>query len=220
VARATANTAVKLYWTQVRLLFLPSCPSPSLPLYIGECYRTAAILTSCHRTVQFALNMAWTPLFFGLRLPLPALFDIVPLTGVTYTLAAVAYKVDPRTAIAFVPYCAWLSFATYLNGSFFSFFDVFSTFFLKLTPLLSVSLDLVAQRRQVAGQGREEGPLKSHSSVGTPSPRDFFLPSLLRPRLTGLRNATQVPSSLEKPSGVRRQRRSLLTPQAFDVELD
>jgi hypothetical protein len=75
--------------------------------------------------VQFALNMAWTPLFFGLRLPLPALFDIVPLTGVTYTLAAVAYKVDPRTAIAFVPYCAWLSFATYLNGSFFSFFDVF-----------------------------------------------------------------------------------------------
>lgn len=66
---------------------------------------------------QFALNMAWTPLFFGARLPLPALFDIALLSPVTYVLTAQAYKIDPRTAIAFVPYCAWLSYATYLNGA-------------------------------------------------------------------------------------------------------
>lgn len=27
-----------------------------------------------------------------------------------------AYKVDPRTSFLLVPYCAWLSFASYLNG--------------------------------------------------------------------------------------------------------
>ncbi|GAA5877468.1 hypothetical protein JCM8547_001082 [Rhodosporidiobolus lusitaniae] len=66
---------------------------------------------------QFALNMAWTPLFFGLRKPLAALFDISILTPLTYALTSKAYKLDPRTAWAFGPYCAWLTYATYLNAS-------------------------------------------------------------------------------------------------------
>ncbi|TNY18439.1 TspO/MBR-related protein [Rhodotorula diobovata] len=65
---------------------------------------------------QLALNLAWTPLFFGLRNPLLGLADILPLTATTYALAGKAYKVDPRTAFVFVPYCAWLSYATYLNA--------------------------------------------------------------------------------------------------------
>jgi len=58
-----------------------------------------------------------TQLFFGLRNPLLGLADILPLTATTYALAGKAYKVDPRTAFVFVPYCAWLSYATYLNGA-------------------------------------------------------------------------------------------------------
>ncbi|GAA6031369.1 hypothetical protein JCM8097_005627 [Rhodosporidiobolus ruineniae] len=66
---------------------------------------------------QFALNMAWTPLFFGAKKPLLALLDISLLTPLTYVLTAKAYELDPRTAYAFVPYCLWLTYATYLNGS-------------------------------------------------------------------------------------------------------
>ncbi|GJN92799.1 hypothetical protein Rhopal_005837-T1 [Rhodotorula paludigena] len=67
---------------------------------------------------QFALNMAWTPLFFGAHKPFAALLDISCLTPLVYTLTAKAYKLDYRTAYAFVPYCAWLTYATYLNAGF------------------------------------------------------------------------------------------------------
>ncbi|CEQ40111.1 SPOSA6832_01701, partial [Sporobolomyces salmonicolor] len=69
---------------------------------------------------QFGLNMLWTPLFFGLHKLGLALADISLLTPTTYALTYQAYKVDPRTAFALVPYCAWLSYATYLNGESFS----------------------------------------------------------------------------------------------------
>jgi hypothetical protein len=45
-----------------------------------------------------------------------ALIDIGALTTSVYALTYEAYKVDPRTAWAFVPLSAWCSFATYLNG--------------------------------------------------------------------------------------------------------
>lgn len=67
--------------------------------------------------VQLALNMAWTPLFFGLRNPTLGLLDILPLTATTYALTAKAAQVDPRLSLIFVPYCAWLSYASYLNGA-------------------------------------------------------------------------------------------------------
>ncbi|GAA6020894.1 hypothetical protein JCM11491_000056, partial [Sporobolomyces phaffii] len=65
--------------------------------------------------LQFALNQAWTPLFFGLKQMGLALVDIGFLTTATYALTYEAYKVDPRTSYLLVPYCAWLSFASYLN---------------------------------------------------------------------------------------------------------
>ncbi|GAA6063222.1 hypothetical protein JCM10212_002444 [Sporobolomyces blumeae] len=68
--------------------------------------------------LQFILNQAWTPLFFGLKQMGIALVDISLLTTATYALTLEAWKVDPRTALVFVPYCGWLSFATYLNGAF------------------------------------------------------------------------------------------------------
>ncbi|GAA5832943.1 hypothetical protein JCM3766R1_000367 [Sporobolomyces carnicolor] len=68
--------------------------------------------------LQFALNQAWTPLFFGLKQMGIALIDIGALTAASYAMTYEAYKVDPRTSFLLVPYCAWLSFASYLNGSF------------------------------------------------------------------------------------------------------
>ncbi|GAA5984497.1 hypothetical protein JCM5350_004736 [Sporobolomyces pararoseus] len=66
--------------------------------------------------LQFALNQAWTPLFFGLKQVGLALLDIGALTTATYVLTYEAYKVDSRTSFLLVPYCAWLTFASYLNG--------------------------------------------------------------------------------------------------------
>ncbi|KAM0751356.1 TspO/MBR-related protein [Meredithblackwellia eburnea MCA 4105] len=65
---------------------------------------------------QFAFNMAWTPLFFGMKLILPALGDITVLTSLVYYMTYIAHQVDPRTTFLLAPYCGWLSFATYLNG--------------------------------------------------------------------------------------------------------
>ncbi|GAA5934294.1 TspO/MBR family protein [Sporobolomyces koalae] len=66
--------------------------------------------------LQFALNQAWTPLFFGFKQVGLAFLDIGLLTSTTFALTYEAYKVDPRTAYLLVPYCAWLSLASYLNG--------------------------------------------------------------------------------------------------------
>jgi len=66
--------------------------------------------------LQFGLNMAWTPLFFGAKKPLLALADILLLTPTVYTLTYYAYLVDPRTALVFVPYSLWTSWASYLNA--------------------------------------------------------------------------------------------------------
>ncbi len=65
---------------------------------------------------QLALNGAWTPLFFGARRPKLALADILALDAAAGAYTAIARKVDHRAAASFVPYLAWISFATVLNG--------------------------------------------------------------------------------------------------------
>jgi hypothetical protein len=66
--------------------------------------------------LQLGLNLAWTPIFFGLHKPLAALVDIVALTGTVFSLTALLPKIDNRALVIYVPYCAWLSYATYLNA--------------------------------------------------------------------------------------------------------
>ncbi|KAL8287337.1 hypothetical protein RQP46_003789 [Phenoliferia psychrophenolica] len=65
---------------------------------------------------QYGLNLLWTPLFFGAQQVLAALVDISILTPTTFALTYYAHKVDPRTTYLLGPYCAWLSYATYLNA--------------------------------------------------------------------------------------------------------
>ncbi|MEO6871252.1 MAG: TspO/MBR family protein [Chthoniobacterales bacterium] len=68
--------------------------------------------------VQLVLNAAWTPLFFGAHRIGLALIDIVlQWLAIAATLFVFA-RVDALAAWLFVPYLAWVSFATVLNFEF------------------------------------------------------------------------------------------------------
>ena len=68
--------------------------------------------------VQFAVNLAWTPTFFGLQQLLAGLAVVVVLFGlVIYTTAAFA-RVDRRAALLLVPSLVWVAFAAVLNYRF------------------------------------------------------------------------------------------------------
>ncbi|KAK4051715.1 hypothetical protein OIO90_004665 [Microbotryomycetes sp. JL221] len=67
--------------------------------------------------IQYALNVAWTPLFFGIKKPWFALVDISILTPIVFKLTSDCFKLEDQMGWMFVPYCAWLCYATYLNGA-------------------------------------------------------------------------------------------------------
>ena len=73
---------------------------------------------------QLAGNYLWTPLFFQLKQTGLALLDIVALTGTVYALTNVSSKLPTPApagitpALLFAPYCAWLTYATYLNAGY------------------------------------------------------------------------------------------------------
>lgn len=67
--------------------------------------------------VQMALNVAWTPVFFGARAPGWGLAVIGALwVGVAATIYAFD-RVDRRAAALLVPYLAWVTFAGALNAA-------------------------------------------------------------------------------------------------------
>lgn len=65
--------------------------------------------------LQFALNLAWSPLFFAAHAIVPALLLLgaLWLAAVATTLAVA--RVERRLAWAMVPYLVWLSYAAVLN---------------------------------------------------------------------------------------------------------
>lgn len=65
-------------------------------------------------TVQLALNLIWTPLYFSLHKPVAATADILALGGTVGYLAYIWGQVDPVCGWLLAPYLGWLSFATYL----------------------------------------------------------------------------------------------------------
>ncbi|KAK0206677.1 TspO/MBR-related protein [Desarmillaria ectypa] len=66
---------------------------------------------------QLAMNFIWSPLFFsGKKLGL-ALIDSAILTGTTlYMTKLLDEPTESQSTYLLLPYCAWLTFATYLNG--------------------------------------------------------------------------------------------------------
>lgn len=67
--------------------------------------------------IQFALNMLWSYLFFGLRNPLLALVEIVLLWLMIWETYTQFRKIDKIAGILLIPYLAWVSFASILNAS-------------------------------------------------------------------------------------------------------
>ena len=65
-------------------------------------------------TIQLALNLMWTPLYFGLGKPIPATVDVLALGGTLAYLINVWGQVDPTCGWLLAPYLGWVSFATYL----------------------------------------------------------------------------------------------------------
>ncbi|CAG7848591.1 SubName: Full=Related to Peripheral-type benzodiazepine receptor {ECO:0000313/EMBL:CCA70660.1} [Serendipita indica DSM 11827] len=69
--------------------------------------------------IQLGLNLAWTPLFFMAKQKGLALLDILPLTGVVYWMTyTLHHATNGATTLFLAPYCAWLTFASYLNFEF------------------------------------------------------------------------------------------------------
>ncbi|WP_117193064.1 TspO/MBR family protein [Rhizobium terrae] len=67
--------------------------------------------------VQAVLNLLWSPAFFGLHSPVLGLVIIVPLLISIMLFIAVSWPLNRWAAWLFVPYAAWVAFATLLNLS-------------------------------------------------------------------------------------------------------
>jgi tryptophan-rich sensory protein len=65
--------------------------------------------------LQMVLNLTWTPVFFGLRAPVPALGIIAAMLITIVAFIVREWRTDRTSALLFVPYAAWVSVATALN---------------------------------------------------------------------------------------------------------
>lgn len=67
--------------------------------------------------VQLLLNLAWTPIFFGLHQPGLAFMEICLLWLAALATALAFGKISGAAGYLLAPYLAWLSFALVLNGT-------------------------------------------------------------------------------------------------------
>lgn len=65
--------------------------------------------------VQFVLNLAWSPVFFGAHQITAGLIVISLLDVTAIVTLMLFYRVRPVAAALLVPYVAWILFATWLN---------------------------------------------------------------------------------------------------------
>jgi benzodiazapine receptor len=65
--------------------------------------------------VQFVLNLAWTPLFFGMHQVGAALMVIVAILVVATITTVLFGRIRPLAAWLMVPYLVWISFAGVLT---------------------------------------------------------------------------------------------------------
>ena len=66
---------------------------------------------------QMALNFLWTPVFFGAHQLGLAFVVILLMLAAILGFIATAWRLDRGAAWLFVPYAAWVAFASLLNGS-------------------------------------------------------------------------------------------------------
>lgn len=78
-------------------------------------YRTPAIIAFC---AQFALNLAWSPMFFAQHQITVALAILLLLDIAVVLTVWLFWKVRRGAALLLLPYLAWILFATVLNWQF------------------------------------------------------------------------------------------------------
>lgn len=66
---------------------------------------------------QLALNFLWSPVFFAAHRIGLALIVVLLLLAAILAFIAVAWRQDRTAAWLFVPYAAWVLFASVLNGA-------------------------------------------------------------------------------------------------------
>ena len=81
--------------------FLRDATSPAMFCWVG----------------QMLLNWAWSPTWFGLHLLWPAFAIIISILALIVAFIAVTWKSDRPSAVLFLPYAAWVAFASTLNLS-------------------------------------------------------------------------------------------------------
>jgi tryptophan-rich sensory protein len=69
---------------------------------------------------QLALNFAWTPVFFAAHQIGAALAIILALLALIIAFIATAWRGQRAAAWLFLPYAAWVAFASTLNGAIFA----------------------------------------------------------------------------------------------------
>jgi len=74
--------------------------------------RTAALIVFA---LQLALNLAWSPVFFGMHKIQAALYLIGVMDVVVLLTVFLFWRVRWQAGALLLPYLAWLCFATYLN---------------------------------------------------------------------------------------------------------
>ena len=67
--------------------------------------------------LQLVLNGLWMPLFFGLKMPLLAFFEIILLWSVIILTIVAFARVSKVAVLLLLPYIVWTSFAAVLNFS-------------------------------------------------------------------------------------------------------
>lgn len=67
--------------------------------------------------VQFALNAAWSWMFFAAHSPLLGLVNIVPQLALVIATVIAFYRADRLAGIVLAPLAFWVGFATLLNAS-------------------------------------------------------------------------------------------------------
>ena len=89
----------------------------SLILYflkIAENKKTGYIFGS----IQFLLNIIWSPVFFLAKSIIGAMFIIILLDIFVFLTMKKFYSISKTAGIFLIPYFIWIVFATYLNGSY------------------------------------------------------------------------------------------------------
>ena len=66
----------------------------------------------------YLFNLAYTPLFFGVKRLDLAFFDLIIATSVTFACVLHFYSILPISGLALVPHCLWCFYLTVLSGDF------------------------------------------------------------------------------------------------------